>query len=193
MLSTHDTTNWSAWWENEAGTVDEELFIRKCNDRGIDFSFAKSKLFDPDRSKHGRLRWREDIDSAEKYIEILVKRPEELKDFIELYENTYFEKEKLWKHLGMKGAMKEKSDPKLVKAALSVTAASRSVFCIELIFDLLNLGNICKGDPYRYRVNAPGTVSADNWSLRSPLSLEELLKHKVTKVLKEIVTVSGRI
>lgn len=193
MLSTHDTTNWSAWWENEAGTVDEELFIRKCNDRGIDFIFAKSKLFDPDRSKHGRLRWREDIDSAEKYIEILGKRPEELKDFIELYENTYFEKEKLWKHLGMKGAMKEKSDPKLVKAALSVTAASRSVFCIELIFDLLNLGNICKGDPYRYRVNAPGTVSADNWSLRSPLSLEELLKHKVTKVLKEIVAASGRI
>ncbi|MCX5713183.1 MAG: 4-alpha-glucanotransferase, partial [Candidatus Omnitrophica bacterium] len=30
MLSTHDTTNWSAWWEYEAGTVDEALFIRKC-------------------------------------------------------------------------------------------------------------------------------------------------------------------
>ncbi len=192
MLSTHDTTNWSAWWENEAGTVDEELFIRKCNDRGIDFIVAKSKLFDPDRSKHGRLRWKEDIDSAEKYIGILGRRSEELKDFIELYENTYFEKEKLWKHLGMKGAMKEKSDPKLVKAALSVTAASRSVFCIELIFDILNLGNICKGDPYQYRVNTPGTVSADNWSLRLPLPLEELLGHKVNKEIKELIVSSGR-
>jgi 4-alpha-glucanotransferase len=192
MLSTHDTTNWAAWWENEAGTIDEELFNRKCNDRGVDIDLAKSKLFDPGRSKHGRLRWREEIDSAEKYIEILGKRPEELKDFIELYENTYLEKEKLWKRLKMKGAMKEKSDPKLIKAALNVTASSRSIFCIELIFDILNLDDICKGDPYRYRVNTPGTVSADNWSLRLPLSLEELLKHKVNKELREIVDASGR-
>ncbi len=47
MLSTHDTTNWPAWWKNEAGTVDEALFIRKCTDhRQIDFSHIKDKLFD---------------------------------------------------------------------------------------------------------------------------------------------------
>ena len=193
MLSTHDTANWSAWWENEAGTVDEELFIKKCNDRGIDFSFTKSKLFDPDRSKHGRLRWRERINSVEKYIGILDKRPEELKDFIELYENTYFEKEKLWKHLKLKGRMREKSDAEIVRAALDITASSNSIFCIELIFDLLDLAGLCKGDPYRYRVNFPGTVSADNWSLKIPVPLEKLSAHKVTKVLKEIVTASGRI
>jgi 4-alpha-glucanotransferase len=34
MLSTHDTTNWKAWWLYEAGTVDEGLFSRKCLDRG---------------------------------------------------------------------------------------------------------------------------------------------------------------
>jgi len=192
MLSTHDTTNWAAWWENEAGTVDEELFIRKCDDRGIDYNYTKERLFCPGRSKHGRLRWREDIDSTEKYIEILGKSPEELKDFIELYENTYFEKEKLWKHLKLKGRMREKSDAEIVRAALDITASSNSIFCIELIFDLLDLVGLCKGDPYKYRVNFPGTVSANNWSLKIPVPLEKLSAHKVTKVLKKIVTASGR-
>jgi len=193
MLSTHDTTNWAAWWENEAGTVNEELFVRKCNDRGIDFRFAKRKLFDPARSKHGRLRWRETIDSIEKYAQILGKRQEELGDFIELYENTYLEKEKLWKHLKLNGNMREKSDAEIVRAALNITASSNSVFCIELIFDLLYMAGLCKGDPYRYRVNFPGTVSANNWSLKLPVSLEELSAHKITKELKKIVTASGRI
>jgi 4-alpha-glucanotransferase len=192
MLSTHDTTNWSAWWENEAGTVDEELFIRKCAAREIDFSFVKAELFDLERSRHGRLRWKEEIDSAEKYMEILGKEPDKLKDFIELYENTYLEKEKLWKQLKLKGKMREASDTEIVRAALNMTASSNSVFCIELIFDLLDLGGLCKGDPYKYRVNTPGTVSADNWSLRIPVPLEKLLSHKVTKALKAIVTASGR-
>ena len=192
MLSTHDTTNWSAWWENEAGTVDEELFIRKCNDRGIDHDNAKERLFDPGRSKHGRLRWKEDIDSVDIYIEVLGKGAEQLKDFIELYENTYLEKEKLWKRLKLKGPMRKKSDLKIVRAALDITASSDSIFCIELIFDLLDLAGLCKGDPYKYRVNLPGTVSANNWSLKIPISLEKLLAHKVNKELKRIVTASDR-
>ncbi|MDP3730039.1 MAG: 4-alpha-glucanotransferase [Candidatus Omnitrophota bacterium] len=192
MLSTHDTTDWSAWWENEAGTVDEELFVRKCNDRGIDHDHAKERLFCPDRSKHGRLRWREEVDSIEKYIGILGKKPDELKDFTELYENSYLEKEKLWKRLKLKGPMREKSDAEIVRAALDITASSDSIFCIELIFDLLDLAGLCKGDPYKYRVNFPGTVSANNWSIKIPLPLEKLLAHKVTKELKEIVTASGR-
>ncbi|MDD5506138.1 MAG: 4-alpha-glucanotransferase, partial [Candidatus Omnitrophica bacterium] len=46
MLSTHDTTNWKAWWQYEAGTVDEGLFVRKCKDRQIDFSRVSLELFD---------------------------------------------------------------------------------------------------------------------------------------------------
>lgn len=193
MLSTHDTTNWSAWWENEAGTVDEELFTRKCRERGIDFVSVKEKLFDPGRSKHRRLRWKEEIDSVEKYISMLGKRPEELKDFIEFYENTYMEKEKLWKKFKMKGIMKEESDEKLVRAALGVTASSASILDIELIFDLLGLSDICKCDPYDYRVNTPGTVSAENWSLRLPIPLEELLNHKVNKQIREVIISGGRL
>ena len=184
MLSTHDTTNWAAWWENEAGTVDEALFIRKCGERGIDYGAAKDRLFDAARSRHGRLRWREDIDSVQKFTGIIGRRPEELKDFIELYENTYLEKDKLWKHLKMNGPMREGSDPKIVRAALGITFGSNSIYCIELIFDLLMLAGICKGDPHRYRVNTPGTVGPQNWSLKIPLSLKELLAHGVNKEIK---------
>lgn len=193
MLSTHDTTNWAAWWENEAGTVDEELFIRKCNERGIDYNYVKGNLFDPARSKHGRLRWREEIASVGKYVNILGKPPEEVKDFIEMYENAYLEKEKLWKHLKLKGPMREKCDSHIMRAALEITASSNSVFCIESIFDLLNLADIFKGDPYKYRVNSPGTVRPENWSLKVPISLEELSTHKVSKELKEIVVAGSRL
>ncbi|MBI5124055.1 MAG: 4-alpha-glucanotransferase, partial [Candidatus Omnitrophica bacterium] len=192
MLSTHDTTNWAGWWENEAGTVDEDLFVRKCSCRGIDYHAIKEKLFDLNRSRHGRLRWKEEIDSIDKFTGILGSAREELKDFIELYENSYLEKEKLWKQLKLKGRMREKSDSRIVRAALEVTAMSNSIFCIELIFDLLNLSDICKGDPYLYRVNRPGTVGRENWSLKIPLSLEKLLKHKINKDIKEIVVAGNR-
>jgi 4-alpha-glucanotransferase len=192
MLSTHDTTNWSGWWENEAGTVDEDLFIRKCSERGIDYISIKDRLFDPLRSRHGRLRWREKVNSVRIFADILGKREEEVRDFIEMYENTYREKEKLWKHFKIKGPMREKSDPEIVKEALKITASSAAVYCIELIFDLLGLSDICKGDPYKYRVNTPGTVSPDNWSLTVPISLEKLLKHKVNKEIKAIISASGR-
>ncbi|MDD2654736.1 MAG: 4-alpha-glucanotransferase, partial [Candidatus Omnitrophica bacterium] len=72
MLSTHDTTNWVAWWENEAGTVDEDLFRRKCSDRRrIDFSQIKDKLFDSGFSRHGRLYWKKEIDSIDKLVAVL--------------------------------------------------------------------------------------------------------------------------
>jgi 4-alpha-glucanotransferase len=192
MLSTHDTTDWAGWWENEAGTVDEALFIRKCNERGIDFGRISNRLFDPSRSGHGRLRWREEVGSVDIFTQILGRAREELKDFIELYQNTYMEKEKLWKKLKLKGPMREKSDQDIVQEALKITASSNSVYCIELIFDLLSAGGICKGDPYKYRVNTPGTVSHGNWSLKIPIRLEALLKDKVNSTIKEIIAAGKR-
>jgi 4-alpha-glucanotransferase len=192
MLSTHDTTNWSAWWENEAGTVDEALFIRKCRERGIDYTHIKDKLFDPNRSKHNRLRWRETVSSVEMLVSILGKRKEEVADFIDLYQNSYQEKEKLWGHLKIAGPMRENADTEILAAALKLTLSSSSVFCIETILDWLSLGNIFKGDPHQYRINTPGTTSSQNWSLLVPIALEDLLKHKVCKEIKELVSSSGR-
>ena len=192
VLSTHDTTNWAAWWENEAGTVDEGMFMRKCGERGIDYSRVKNQLFDAHLSRHKRLCWLESIDSAEKLAVILGKRKEELADFIDIYENTYREKEKLWQQLKMKGPMEEKADKGIISAVLRLTLESRSIFCIQLITDYLSLADILKGDPYKYRINTPGTISPDNWSLVIPLALEDLAKHKICSSIKSMVVSSGR-
>ncbi len=193
MLSTHDTTICAACWEYEFGTVDEQLFIRKCSDhRNVDFNRVKDRLFDFSLSRYGRLRWLKSVDSVDKLVNILGRKKEELKDFIDLYENSYLEKEKLWARLGLKGPMREKADPEIVTAILKITENSSAVFCIELITDLLYVGGLIQGDPYDFRINFPGTTGSGNWSLTMPISLEDLIRHPVTKKLKEIITGAGR-
>ena len=193
MLSTHDTTNWKAWWQYEAGTVDEALFIRKCNDRKIDFARVSLKLFDPSLSFYGRLRWKKEVDSIDKLLWELGKNREEVGDFIELYENTFGEKEKLWKILGCSGLMMEAASEKLLARAIQFILDSRALFCINSIWDYLGLGDLFKGDPYQYRVNVPGTISPKNWSLRQSLSLEELLVHPLNQQIRKMIVDSDRI
>lgn len=193
MLSTHDTTNWKAWWQYEAGTVDEALFMRKCKERGIDFSRVKLKLFDAALSLHGRLRWAKQIDSVDKLLWELGKSREEVGDFIELYENTYAEKEKLWKILECPGSMSEVASADLLARVFKYILNSNAIFCINYLGDYLDLGDIFKGDAYQYRVNIPGTVGPDNWSLRLPLSLEEMLGHPINKQIRKMIEDSGRV
>lgn len=193
MLSTHDTTNWKAWWQYEAGTVDEGLFVRKCRDRQIDFSRVSLELFDSSLSFHGRLRWKKDIDCVDKLPSILGKRKEEIRDFIELYENSYAEKDKLWKLLACPGSVTEAASSELLAKVTQFTLNSRAVFCINSIRDLLALADLFKGDPYQYRINVPGTISPKNWSLRLPISLEQLLRHPVNKQIRKMIVSSGRI
>ena len=192
MLSTHDTTNWKAWWQYEAGTVDEALFIRKCNERKIDFTKTSLRLFNAGLSFHGRLRWKKEIDCIDKLLWELGKKREEVGDFIELYENTFEEKEKLWKILNCPGAMTEEASAELLARMVQFVLSSQAIFCINSIRDYLSLADIFKGDPYQYRVNVPGTVNPKNWSLRLPLSLEKLLTHPVNKQIRKMVIDSGR-
>ncbi|MCX5694932.1 MAG: 4-alpha-glucanotransferase [Candidatus Omnitrophica bacterium] len=193
MLATHDTTNWKAWWQYEAGTVDQGLFIRKCNERKIDFARVSEKLFDAGLSFHGRLRWKKEIDSVDKLLWELGKRREETADFIDLYENTFGEKEKLWKLLDCSGPMTETSSEELLARVMKFVLSSQAVFCINSIGDYLGLVDIFKGDPYQYRISIPGTISQKNWSLRLPLSLEELLAHPVNQQIRKMIVDSGRI
>jgi len=192
MLSTHDTTNWPGWWENEAGTIDEGLFARKCADRCIDIAQVKDKLFDPCLSGRGRLRWRENINCVDTLVYILGRRREEVMDFIDLYENSFHEKEKLWFHLGLEGATREKCDPLILKRVLEMNLGTNSVFCVNLLNDLVYLSGIFSQDPYQSRINTPGTVSPENWSLALPVSLEELLKNGLAAEIKKMVEGSGR-
>ncbi|MDD5428831.1 MAG: 4-alpha-glucanotransferase [Candidatus Omnitrophica bacterium] len=193
MLSTHDTTNWAAWWENEAGTIDGALFDRRTANRGIDCENAKRRLFDPALSKHGRLRWLKSVVSADVLAEALGKRREEIADFIEMYQNTYLEKEKLWERFGLKGPMREKCDSSIIAAALSFTLGSRSIFCIELLNDYLYMDSAFDGDPYEIRINKPGTVNKTNWSMVIPVSLDEMLKSGLKTNIKKMVVSADRV
>jgi len=193
MLSTHDTTNWAAWWQYEAGTVDEELFMRMCAIRRIDYNYTKNSLFDFSLSKYGRLRWSKNINSVDSLVHILGKRREEIGDFIKLYENSYMEKEKLWKRLKIKGQMREVADEEIISRVLRDNLGSSSLFSIQTIIDWLYPTGLFRGDPHKYRINTPGTISPDNWSLVIPLSLEKLLSQKVNKDIREMVSSSGRL
>jgi len=193
MLSTHDTTNWKAWWQYEAGTVDQGLFIRKCNERKIDFARVSLKLFEPSLSFRGRLRWKNEINCIDKLLEELGKRKEEVGDFIELYENTFGEKEKLWKLLDCSGEMTEEASAELLARVMKFVLNSRAIFCINSIQDYLSLADIFKGDPYQYRINVPGTISPKNWSLRLPLSLEDMLVHPLNQQIRKMIVDSGRV
>lgn len=193
MLSTHDTANWPAWWENEAGTVDEILFVRKCSEKGIDYGFVRDKLFDLARSNHGRLRWLNNISTVDVLVSILGRPKEQIKDIIDIYKNTFQEKEKLWSSLGLHGVMRESCDRDILRPVLDVTLNSAAIFCIESIIDWLMLGDIFKGAPYQYRFNIPGTVNKDNWSLVIPLCLEEWLGHSICKEINEMVRACGRL
>lgn len=191
MLSTHDTTSFCGWWEYEAGTVDEALFIRRCSGR-VDYEALKLKLFDMNMSRHGRLRWLNNLDSVDKLCFIMGRKKEELMDFVDMYLNTYHEKEKLWDLMGLGGFMLEKCDSRIVKEALRISLQAESVFCVNTIIDWLGLSDILKDDSYEDRINTPGTISNKNWSLRLPLPLEDLLAHKICGQIKEMVVSSGR-
>ncbi|MFY9401875.1 MAG: 4-alpha-glucanotransferase [Candidatus Omnitrophota bacterium] len=198
MLSTHDTTNWAAWWENEAGTVDGELFMRKCCDhRGIGFNRVKDALFDPLFSRQGRLRWRNEIDSVDKLLGILSSGRgilrEHLLDFIDMWENTFKEKDKLWGILGLVGPMREECDAEIFSAILKFILKANSIISINNLFDILYYGGFLKEDSYKYRINTPGTVSKANWSLKSPIPLEGLLKDSFASNIRKLVLESARV
>jgi 4-alpha-glucanotransferase len=54
------------------------------------------------------------------------------------------------------------------------------------------LNKILKGKPSYWRFNFPGKVSKKNWSIRMPVSLEEILKNPINFLIKRIIKESKR-
>jgi 4-alpha-glucanotransferase len=191
-LSTHDMTSFSAWWEYEAGTVYEPLFKRACDTREIDFERVKHELFDLAKSARERLRWKEGI-SEEDLIRISGKSRDEIRDLVDLYQFSYDEKVRFWSYLNLPGTFKEKSSPPLLKAALSKISESASIFSVQMLQDWLGLAGLFKGDSWKVRINFPGTVGGENWSLVMPISLEKMKKLTVNREIRKTNRESGRI
>ena len=77
--------------------------------------------------------------------------------------------------------------------ALELAAKSTSVFSIQLIQDWLALGEAFGGDPWENRINFPGTMGDQNWSLVMPISLEEMKSAAIHKTIKNINVHGGRV
>lgn len=192
-LSTHDMAPFNAWWEYEAGTVYEPLFRRRCEAKGIAFEEVRAKLFDLERSKHNRLRWKQEISHIDTLVRVLGKSEVELGDLIDLYRYSYDEKIKFWHDLGFSMSYEEKSSPELVERALEKISSTVSIFNVQLLQDWLALADILKGDSWEARINTPGVISEKNWTFVVPVSLEEMKSLPITRKIKRINTNSSRV
>lgn len=115
-------------------------------------------------------------------------------------ESTDEERGRFWKHLGLEGPVRKTAGPEMTGAALRFILKTKSIFSIQLIFDWLNLAgsnkperSILTGKQSWSRINKPGTVSDENWSLLLPISLEDLLDHEVCVEIRNLIAESGRI
>jgi len=109
-------------------------------------------------------------------------------------ESSAQEREQMGKLLGLSKPPKRKASPEITEAAFRFILEARSVFSIQLIFDWLSLSpGILKGEQSMYRINTPGTVSADNWSAVLPMPIEELMSHGVCDKIRMLIAESGRL
>jgi len=193
MLSTHDTSPFCAWWENEAGTVDAWYFRKKCQDTHIPFEDIQGMLFEPGGPVHGRLRWRPEIGSAETLLSILRRTKDEAWHLVDAFLSSYNERQLFWHFVGMHGHPGKKVSDEFMRKALETVNAANSVFSLQMLQDWLALGDYKGRDSWEYRINVPGTVGSDNWSLVAPHSLEAMRDLPINPVIREIVKSSKRL
>ncbi len=193
ILSNHDMCIFSAWWKYIAGTIEEIVFKRKCESRGIDFELKKNELFDLNLSAHGRLHWKKEITDESVFLWVLGKPEIEAKDFLDMFKSSYDEKKRFWEYVGMPGDPEHEASAQFIEKALKKSSETRSVFCIQLIDDFMSLGNAVRKDPWDIRINFPGINSPNNWTIVCPVSLEEMKKMPINKTIKKIHTSTDRL
>ena len=186
-LSTHDTSFWLFWFKHEAGTIEKELFFQKCKTIDIDGQKFVNLLFESVENE--RLKWKSSVDSEEKLIQIFDKPREKLLDIINIYRDTFDEKEKLKKSLGIEDYDNESV---CIKKAINFVLRSVSIFSINLFCDLACLDSDISREIYNLRINKPGTTGNLNWTFAFQQPLEDLIERKFIDEIKEMVKNCGR-
>lgn len=197
VVSTHDSSFWVNWWQFEAGTIDEKLFEMFCEKANIPHShykYAKSALFDKNRSKYGRLYWKDEISSPEILLNILQPGNDKANDFVYLYNESYREKEKFLAYLEQFDGKTDALNTDLVYKCLDKAHQSASVFSMQLLQEYLCLDEklLEKLGKWSARINTPGSVSRNNWSQLQPVSLEEMLELGINPVVQELASENYR-
>lgn len=188
MLATHDMLDLRGWWEHEAGTVDASVFRRKCQDRGLDADQVMAAAFEPAPPETERLRWKQKLRSKEAWLEILGRPEDTVKDFVSLFLGTAFEKELFWKYLALPGKPSAGFTPALAEAVLLKINQTASVFSLQLLTDWLSFTDLFSAvQSQDCRINRPGTISQDNWTLVMPFALEQLLDHPANPRIRQLL------
>ncbi len=190
VISTHDMSSFKLWWKYEAETINELLFRRFCEEKGIDYNNVRELLFNTEKSIDGRLMWKSEIDSVDKLLEVIKLSKEDACQVISDYESSYGEKRKLLDWLGISD--QDRALDQLTIGTLKKTGQSASIFSIQLLQDWLSCDVEFKGDDNHFRFNVPGTFSENNWSLVMPWSLEAMFRDPLTQTIKGINSASHR-
>jgi 4-alpha-glucanotransferase len=197
VISTHDSSFFVNWWNYEAGTIDEKLFellCRKFSITGEVYEHFKNLLFDIPNSHNNRLFWKNEIYDERILWNMLPVYDHDKWKFMNLYKDSYKEKNNFMKFIYGDYYEPVSSSPNLIEKVLERTNQSSSVFSIQLIFEYLYINKrlFNKMNKWDYRINTPGSVNEMNWSIRMPVSLETLNRLKINEKIKQIVINSGR-
>lgn len=197
VVSTHDSTFFINWWNYEAGTIDKKLFeilCEKFNIKDNAYNDLVNSLFDLSKPIRGRLRWREDITHENVLWQKLPLYDHDKWQIINLYKDSYNEKEKYLRYLFGDASVSFESPRTLIKRNLERINESSSVFGIQLIQEYLYLDKTLfnKMNHPDYRINLPGSVDKSNWAFRIPCPIEEMMNLKINNTIKEIVEKTGR-
>ncbi len=184
--STHDCTLLPAWWETEAGTIDEGMFLNLCVNAGVSSDQIKDRLFDPETSSNGRLRWRKGLTGTEAEINAMVQLKEE-------FANTRNERAEFLRSIGLNMDPEANASIGLVATALEKDSFGPAIFNIPSIFDVLAVRQEGLDLAKVHRINRPGMVLPVNWNLMTHISLDDINSDDVLiNYLRELNIESGR-
>ncbi|GKX67357.1 4-alpha-glucanotransferase [Inconstantimicrobium mannanitabidum] len=187
VLSNHDTSNFADWWENEAGSVEEEWFKLYCYYLKFDYNELVGKLFEKSELNSNRLIWKEDVNSVEELLKRVGRHQWQVEGLIKEYNSTFGEKQKIRKLITSEEEVTEKCNKDFVVSIMKSMINSNAVFCIHSIIDWLIAMGIINEEYNKYRFNLPGKFGGSNWSLTIPISLEELMNDIVCRKIKDII------
>jgi 4-alpha-glucanotransferase len=193
VISTHDSSSFHGWWEFEAGTVDQIIFKRLCENAGIPFDQVRGQLFDLEASRHGRLRWKDELRTKEDLLAVLKRDEREVSKIVGDHKGSYREKEKFWEYVGMPANAAKVYSAGLVEKAMQSVLATASIFSIQLLQDWLCLDAEFLRDAWDFRINFPGTMNERNWTLVQPMSLEAMLASPVCDKINSLNRQAGRV
>lgn len=197
-VSTHDSSSLPGWWKYEAGTVDELSFKLSCEKLNVkDHRYLNllSMLFVNEDSETGKIKWRKEVSNVYRLLEILEMNYDEAKEITEIYLSSFGEKNNFRKYIGL-DEKTELADPvAFIKKTLEMINSTTSVFSIQLIMEYLYLdkNTLEKYSGWNKRINFPGTVDGNNWSMVIPFALEELKDLKINDTISDILKKSDRI